>query len=87
MALTVKLKFPTFADFWPWLAKMAYRRCMQRAPASNQKPVGIPGNRDPLNPCTGFEPRPRKNGDWGACQSDGHYLCRECCHWDGEEAL
>jgi hypothetical protein len=36
--------------------------------------------RDPDSRCTAFEPRPRKWNDWGQCQTDGHYLCAECCH-------
>lgn len=84
MAMTMRL--PTPQDFWPWLAKLAYRQWMKREAANGKKPVGIPGNRDPNNPCTAFEPRPVKQGDWGDCQTDGHYLCRECCHWDGEES-
>ena len=26
------------------------------------------------------EPRPRRLGDFADCESDGHYLCAECCH-------
>lgn len=78
MALT--LKIPTPVDFWHWLARIGYRRYARIAKASGAKPVGIPGNRDPDAPCTAFEPRARKHGDFGDCDSDGHYLCAECCH-------
>lgn len=42
-------------------------------------PTGIPGHRDPENVCTAFSPRPREVGDMATCDSDGHYLCDECC--------
>lgn len=85
MALT--LKIPTLADFWSWLARTAYRRYMRNAKAHGTKPTGIPGNRDPEAPCTAFEPRARKQGDWGDCETDGHYLCDECCHRRAPEEL
>lgn len=49
------LKIPTPSDFWYWVARFAYRRYARRQKANNQMPVGIPGNRDPENPCTAFE--------------------------------
>jgi hypothetical protein len=64
-------------SFWKWLMLFAYRRY---AKSMKQKPVGIPGNRDPENICECYEPRKKKPGDWDDCQSDGHYLCKECCH-------
>ncbi len=67
---------------WRWLAIFAYRRW---ATAEGRKPVGVPGNRDPQNPCEAFAPRPRQRGDWGDCQTDGHYLCRECVHRETDE--
>jgi len=63
--------------FWKWLARFAYRRW---AEAKTVKPVGIPGNRDPDAPCPAFSPRTREWNDWGRCETDGHYLCGECCH-------
>jgi hypothetical protein len=38
--------------------------------------IGDPGVRDPDAPCSEFEP-----GDPdGRCETDGHYMCRECVH-------
>ena len=74
------IKIPTAIDFWHWLARLAYRRYSVRSKASGTKPVGIPGNRDPNNPCSAFEPRNKAAGDWGDCETDGHYLCADCCH-------
>lgn len=36
--------------------------------------VGMPGVRDPENPCEAFQPG--KPG--GTCETDGHYICDEC---------
>lgn len=55
----------------------AYRRC---AKPTDKKPVGVPYNRDPENVCPAYEPREKKGIDWDNCQTDGHYLCEECCH-------
>jgi hypothetical protein len=79
--ITVRAKIPTKRDFWRAVALFAYRRW---ASAGHPKPVGIPGNRDPEHPCTGFEPRRKHPSDWG-CQSDGHYPCEGCCHRDEPE--
>ena len=68
---------PTARDFWRCVALFAYRRW---ARPDTIKPVGVPNNRDPANPCSAFSPRPRQFKDWGDCQTDGHYLCEECCH-------
>ena len=62
---------------WKQVALFAYRRWASGSPV---KPVGVPGNRDPEAPCTAFAPRPRHWNDWGRCETDGHYLCAECCH-------
>jgi hypothetical protein len=44
-------------------------------------PTGIPGMRDPQSRCPAYEPRNRVAFlDWGSCESDGHYLCDQCCH-------
>jgi hypothetical protein len=66
---------------WKWLALFAYRRRAAIEPAG-RKPVGVPGNRDPDDPCACYEPRRPRLGDFQDCLSDGHYLCRECCHLD-----
>jgi len=70
--------------FWRKIMLFAFRRL---AVASAGPPTGVPHMRDPDSRCTAFEPRPRKWNDWGKCQTDGHYLCGECCHQahpDGE---
>jgi len=70
--------------FWKWLCLFSYRRY---AIATENKPTGIPNNRDPNHPCTGYEPRTKRTMDWGDCDGDGHYLCDECCHKENEEIL
>lgn len=44
---------------------------------NSEPPIfGLPGVRDPENPCESFD---GKNYDGsGRCHSDGHYLCKEC---------
>jgi hypothetical protein len=74
------LQIPTLADAYLAIATWAYRHYARQMQASGKKPTGIPGNRDPDNPCPAFEPRPCKLGDFTDCESDGHYLCAECCH-------
>jgi hypothetical protein len=81
------LHIPTGRDFWKAIFLFAYRRW---AIPGEKKPVGIPGNRDPDYPCSGYEPVPIElarqlsfnsgNPFWQDCQTDGHYLCAECCH-------
>lgn len=39
--------------------------------------VGQPGGRDPEYPCAMFEPGTPAGSD---CNTDGHYMCRECVH-------
>jgi hypothetical protein len=67
--------------FWRWLALFAFRRWSAGQPPG-RKPVGVPGNRDPDHRCDSYAPRKLLPGEWADCQSDGHYLCRECCHLD-----
>lgn len=69
-------------SFWKWLAIFAYRRWARGEP---RKPVGVPFNRDPENPCEHYEPRKRQLSDWADCHTDGHYLCNECCRRSVEE--
>jgi len=47
--------------------------------------VGDKGVRDPECPCVDFDPSPPQLGDFRECQSDGHYLCKECKHYMGEK--
>jgi hypothetical protein len=65
--------------FWKWLAMVAYRQWSKGQP-DRRMPDGVPGNRDPDNPCTAYAPRSWQMQDWRDCQTDGHYLCRGCCH-------
>ena len=65
------------AWFWPWVCRTAYRKL---AKAQSKMPCGVPGYRDPDVPCSGYEPRRVEDGDWTDCETDGHYLCDECCH-------
>lgn len=67
---------------WKHVAHFAYRRI---AGPNVTKPIGVPFNRDPEIPCAGFEPRKYKPGDWRDCQTDGHYLCKDCAHCEIKE--
>ena len=71
-------------ECWRQVMVFAYRRMRIIA---RIEPVGIPGRRDPENPCHGFEPRRAGDKDWGHCQGDGHYLCQECAHLEAPEEL
>lgn len=66
---------------WFLIARFAYRRC---ADPIEKAPVGLPGMRDPDNRCHVYEPRKKHERDFGDCQSDGHYLCKECAHLSAE---
>lgn len=41
-------------------------------------PIGVPGERDPLFPCSAYQPRPRNDGNASLCETDYHYLCHNC---------
>ncbi len=62
--------------FWVWLMRLAYRKVKISQPKFT---VGVPGIRDPENPCPMYSPRKRRYNDARAdCETDGHYLCNEC---------
>lgn len=82
--MAVRINLPTMVDFWAWLARLAWRRAVARLPEA-EKPVGLPHNRDPQNPCDFYEPRPRTPFAWKDCESDGHYLCQQCCRLKAPE--
>lgn len=64
-------------NFWRWLMRLSYRKLKGNQPIL---PTGIPGIRDVDAPCTGYAPRKRVMGDaLPECETDGHYLCKECC--------
>jgi hypothetical protein len=63
--------------FWKFVCLFAWRRWVR---PGDRKPAGVPGNRDPENPCDFYEPRKKRLNDWDDCLTDGHYLCRECVH-------
>jgi len=75
--ISINIPFPTARDIWLKLFRLSYRKLAK--PVENM-PVGIPGNRDPDNPCYSFAPRPRFPDDWGDCDTDGHYMCDGCVH-------
>ena len=62
------------------IRRLESRLVVLRAKKSEHRvPDGLDGIRDIDAPCEEF-----KNGSpSGDCQSDGHYLCRECRHYDG----
>lgn len=59
-----------------------WRLCAKATPKA---PVGLPYMRDPDNRCPIYEPRKRMPGDFRQCYGDGHFLCKECCHYEPEE--
>lgn len=73
----IVIKIPTRHEFYKSILLWAYRKI---ATPSKVKPVGIPHNRDPDAPCIAYEPRNSFHLDWKDCDTDGHYLCTECCH-------
>lgn len=74
--------------FWVWLCRLAYRKVRKRG----KIPTGLPGHRDPDSRCDQYFPVLKPSGN-GPCESDGHYLCRECewvtqdrlDEWEGKE--
>jgi hypothetical protein len=77
--IKIKRTYP----FWIWLMRFAYKRAKVSIPKLG---VGIPSMRDPDNKCEFYTPRKRRGGDAPAdCQSDGHYLCKECIFYTIED--
>lgn len=68
---------------WLIIARFAYRRA---ATPVEKAPTGLPFMRDPDSRCHAFEPRKKHWRDFGDCETDGHYLCKECCHKKREVA-
>lgn len=62
--------------FWLWVMRFAYRRTV----IITAVPDGVPTHRSMDAPCSGYMPRKATLQDWISCQTDGHYLCGECCH-------
>lgn len=62
---------------WLAIARFAYRRCAEPIATA---PSGLPFMRDPESRCHCYEPREKRAIDFGGCEGDGHYLCKECCH-------
>jgi hypothetical protein len=69
--------------FWKWLALFAWNK-IKTDPDPKTK-YGIPGVRDIYNPCESFIPGKFKNIGFNHCDSDGHYLCKECGFYKPEE--
>lgn len=68
--------------FWRGVCRFAFRRL---SIPHRQEPDGIPLRRSADDPCAGYSPRHFIGGDWLGCEGDGHYLCRECVHFSGED--
>ena len=60
--------------FWAAVCRYAFRRAYRTPRIA---PTGLPGHRDPGSVCASFWPVKTPSGT-GQCQTDGHYLCREC---------
>lgn len=63
-------------------ASPAWRELLREV--NGGRPIdGVPGMRDPDAVCVDFDPIDDRGtyaaGD-GRCDTDGHYLCRECRH-------
>ena len=74
------------AALWKAVSMFAYRRWVSLE-GTGPKAIGLPGVRDPLDPCEHYAPHPVRFGEYFTnCETDGHYLCRECCHRQKDEA-
>lgn len=62
------------------IAKFFWRRAIRFMKKNEIKPVGIPWQRDPENPCEFFEPFKKSPNMWQDCETDGHYMCGRCYH-------
>jgi hypothetical protein len=78
------IKIPPPSSFWLWLCRFAYKRLKPRNRLSKE-PTGIPGRRDPDSLCDAYSPRDQNDGEWNGCQTDGHYLCKECALIDEDK--
>lgn len=67
--------------FWKWLALFAWRRWRTYQEPMSRTPDGIPGIRDIDRKCEHFDPAEPLPGDFRDCSGDGHYLCRQCSHY------
>ena len=69
-----------------WLIIFLYQIYTKKCEQTNIKPVGLPLNRDPDNPCPGYEPKKYGRGQFkfDDCEGDGHYLCKNCVHLQKE---
>jgi len=73
---------PMRRRFWKAVSLFAYRRWID---VGGVLPTGIPGHRDPEAKCSAYAPH-RKSGLVGLyCSGDGHYLCKECANFEGED--
>lgn len=62
--------------FWRALCLFAFR---QWETGSRGRPIGVPGERDPLFPCAAYNPQPRTLTHRPSCHfPDNHYLCGSC---------
>lgn len=50
-----------------------------------KKPVGVPYQRDPDNPCEMYRPL-KSSGFFKGCEGDGHYLCKKCVHFENSHS-
>lgn len=66
-------------NFWLWLCRFAYGR-IRDTTAYSDMPDGVPSIRSVESPCPVYAPRRWRIGDFRDCQTDSHYLCRECAH-------
>jgi len=62
--------------FWRRLTLFAYKHYTG---SDKVAPLGTRFIRDPDAPCEEYDPR-KHLGTWADCDTDGHYLCKNCCH-------
>jgi hypothetical protein len=65
-----------------WLGTFFFRLYYRIKPKEAKSIVGIPYQRDPDNVCEAYEPflLNRAKQYFQDCETDGHYLCKKCCH-------
>jgi len=71
-----------------YLGNFFYRLYFLAKPKAAKNIIGIPYQRDPESPCEAYEPFLQHRKEYFTdCESDGHYLCRKCCHLKKETEL
>lgn len=67
-------------SFWVRVMRFAYNKIKTTQTFTG---LGVPGLRDKESPCGWYMPKKDRHLFIGGdCQSDGHYLCKECKNYE-----